>query len=350
MVGHNSQPALPPLLSKFSLFADLPTEVQCTIWRFTLPITMIRVDEARCPVIELPEPSEGDLCGETPDFKDVPKYPPGIVALKVCHQSRMVALENLVPLSRPLTSPRYITCSYISTHDIIDVGFLTSLEEYRVMKDDTYGPVGNLARIKRAVGMRGWVTDVLEISQEKFLYDMASRHLSVVICPKATTDVHPQKPLLRQVFAIRSSSLEEWIFGSRITIGDVPQAIRNFSKRDPLEWENYNSATLIGGSRYNSRYKLAGLCSSPEEILIAWVWFLHKLAYAPHRLHLSRSHDSGPPGFMSIVRIFVAIMDGGQCPSCKRAILQRIKESYPQLPFDKVDILFRLNQSGVPRE
>lgn len=334
----------PETLKEFPLFKLLPTEIQWMIWKFTLPITMIRVGETRCPVIEIPQPPEGHPCGSTPDLEDVPIYPPGIVALKVCRQSRMIALQNLVPLSRPFTSPSHIICSYISIHDIIDVSILTLLEEHRVLKDDTHGPIGRLARIERSIGMRAWLADAFQINREKFLYDMGSRRLCMVIRTRATPNVYPHDPALQDGFAIRSSSLEEWVFGSRITIGHVPRFLRHSFEHGPVAWKKYNCTTLIGGTRYNRRYDIAGLCSRPDEILYSWVWLMHQLAYAPH---LSLPLLNASPDLVPVLQVFVNIMDGNRCPSCKRAILSRIKQCYPELPLDRVDLIFRIERSGA---
>ncbi|KAI1653324.1 hypothetical protein F4813DRAFT_258718 [Daldinia decipiens] len=341
-----SQASNPETLENFDLFIFLPTEIQWMIWELTLPGTMLRVGGARFPVIEIPQPPEEHLYGNTPDLQDVPIYSPSIVALKVCYQSRMVALENLVPLYRSLTSHNRIICSYISMHDIVDVGILTFLEEWRAMKDETYGPVGRLARRGRTLGSRGWSADAFETKQAKFLYDMASHRLSAVIWLKATTNVDAEEYTLQDTFVIRSSSLEEWVFGSRITIGRVPRVLRSF-ELDPARWTAYNCATLIGGTRYNRQYNIAGLCSRPEEILGSWVWLLHRLAYPPHSPLMLQLLP--PRRNVTILKIFVIIMDGGNCPSCRRPILSRIRECYPELPFDQVDLLFRIERSGVPR-
>ncbi|KAI0108164.1 hypothetical protein F4814DRAFT_46924 [Daldinia grandis] len=90
---------------------------------------MVRVGVTHCPVIETPQPPVGHRYGNTPSLKDVPAHRGGVAALRVCHQSRMIALKHLVLLSKPLPGPRHTVCSYISTHDIIDASIFPVLEE-----------------------------------------------------------------------------------------------------------------------------------------------------------------------------------------------------------------------------
>ncbi|KAI0849264.1 hypothetical protein F5Y00DRAFT_261734 [Daldinia vernicosa] len=272
-------------LSEFRLFPALPTEIQWVIWRLTIPNSMVRTKYMHFPVIEIPQPPAG-------------------------HDH---------------------ACFHLSTHDIVEVESLTFIDECRVLGPDAYKPIGEAVRGYRA--KRPVVSYDSEVTRVKFLFDMASRRPSIIVC-HAPIGSDPPQYTPQNSLAIRSSSLEEWVFGSSITAGHVPPVLRRFSTGDPEEWRTYSGGTLIGGDQFNRTYSLAGLCSRPAEILTAWIWLLHTLADESDSPYM---HNTS---LGTVLRTFIAVMDGHPCPTCRCPIIPRIRERYPELPLETIGIVY----------
>ncbi|KAI1481179.1 hypothetical protein F4774DRAFT_60156 [Daldinia eschscholtzii] len=331
------------LQGEFSVFPSLPLELQCMIWEYTLPPPAIRLTaESSQALLQLPRPPPGHGYGNISEIRTVPRQSwSDIVALQVCRQSRMVALMHFFPLPPPgpsnIMRPIH---NWISARDIVDIGTLNSLDGSLVRKSDPQGLVAQLTQL------RVWTQppNRNRIDQTRFLFDMATRRLSIAV-GRNPASVRPELslyPRLEDTFVIRASVIEEWVFGSSIAIGRVPASLQRFLEQDPEEWKRYNAATLIGGRWLNARYGVAGLCSNPSEILHVWVWLMHRLASVEPR-HCPPVTDA-----VFILGMFMTIMDGGRCPGCDRRIMPRILGLFGGLPLGRIDLLFLIRETPTP--
>ncbi|KAI0881829.1 uncharacterized protein GGS22DRAFT_192023 [Annulohypoxylon maeteangense] len=168
----------------------------------------------------------------------------------------------------------------------------------------------------------------------KLLYDIGSHRF----CVWVEVDFLPIRPYNA---VIRASSIEEWFFGSRITIGQVPKILRYFNKEPPKVWNNFMEFYAGEIPPFNVQ---PHLYTDPLFILKIYIWLLHEVADCQDHFYdfsLQLAGYGSPHGILSI---FVALMDGHACPICHVRVLERVKELLPELPLELVDVLF----SAVP--
>ncbi|KAI1465914.1 uncharacterized protein F4812DRAFT_88386 [Daldinia caldariorum] len=339
----------------FPLFNALPTELQWDIWELTLPPTAVRLSRKGSPtLIELPQPPSGHHHDNIPDIEDTPKPSQDIVALRVCQQSRMIALRHLIksPLSKRPSDVSRMPRSCISTYDIVDIEILNRLGEDVIRRKDPQGLMDRLMRQQISWETVTKVTSIIPFIQPKrLLFDMFSRRISATICldHRSVQPCLSNNPdLKKETCAIRSSAIEEWVFGSSIGFGRVPACLRYFFEHHLEGWKAYNDRTTIGGPQFNQKFNHQGLCSRPSEILWAWVWLMHGLG--PGSCLPSPLSGMCAPDAVSILRMFVTIMSGDPCPSCQNNIVKSVAKRYPGVPLERFDLLFVISRSLIPDE
>ncbi|KAI1207314.1 uncharacterized protein F4807DRAFT_462764 [Annulohypoxylon truncatum] len=136
---------------------------------------------------------------------------------------------------------------------------------------------------------------------------------------------------------VRASSIEEWFFGSKITIGQVPKALRYFNAQPAEKWnkmmEFYDGEIPPPNAEFH-------VYSDPIFVLKSYIWLLHKMAGGPNHFHDFSLEDAQYANAYGILNIFVAIMDGHACPVCQIQVLDNVKTRFPQLSLELVDIVF----------
>ncbi|KAI0137924.1 hypothetical protein F4776DRAFT_663500 [Hypoxylon sp. NC0597] len=203
----------------------LPLELQEMIWEFTLPsMRPVRLLpyvsgawEFYGSNFKLPQPPKSEYrFSRIALTRDVPRTNDILVALRVCQVSRNLALKsfNLLLIPRASITPSF----FIGPNDIIDISFLspTTRDLLKTRKKNTEDEICKLQDLASSMAFQTNTDseDYCQIELERLLYGMDSGYLSVIIrrLPSygdlLTTD---------QVI-IRFSELEEWFFGSRLTM------------------------------------------------------------------------------------------------------------------------------------
>ncbi|KAI1142533.1 hypothetical protein F5Y05DRAFT_409683 [Hypoxylon sp. FL0543] len=337
---------------EFTCFTQLPKEIQLMIWEITLPpaptARVLSPDQnaALWPVYEAPK---GWSHGHTKAslLRSLPLPRPGVVpvALHVCQASRNLALESFVPV--PVQGNPNLGYHFVGIDDIVDINSpaLPVDDLLKTRKRHTEDQVDKLKRLVASMRLPKNNRDVFTVQGEKLLYDIGSSRLCMVIRQDPRRDFwwpawlpRPQMPYV----ALRFSSDEEWLFGSRITIGHVPEYLRRNLGEDPEKWTKFVPHAIK--DKPHPGGELWCWNSSPLGILGAHIWMLHKIAYC----------DTDNPSintrccfqYGDVIRAFIDIMDGRSCPGCHCALITRIKTRYPDLPLEDLGIFFILPRPG----
>ncbi|OTA73382.1 hypothetical protein M434DRAFT_39170 [Hypoxylon sp. CO27-5] len=317
---------------EFPFFARLPLELQEMIWEFTLPCLrpvrlLPNVSDPRefyGSIFKLPKPPKSEhQCSRITLTRGVPRINDIPVALHVCRVSRNLALKSFNLLSVQGTS---VTPSlFVGPNDIIDISSLTP-----TMRDLLKTPSPTIFRNVTYDGADG---TEFQVEQMRLLYDMDSGYLCVIIRP-LPADLN--LPTADQVM-VRFSELEEWLFGSKLTMGRVPEYLRDFLDDDECEaWLEFHHP-------WQPRvFRDEIISPDMASIMMTYVWFLHKMTFPisknPFPCTSYETHET--------LRTFVGIMDGN-CPNCEEPILKHIKKLYPELSLDHPDILYAIPQSQL---
>ncbi|KAI1396348.1 hypothetical protein F4819DRAFT_141198 [Hypoxylon fuscum] len=326
----------------FTLFPNLPPELQILIWEFTLPsMRMARMQTTKhgttlWPNVELPKPPTPELLSawiplpqgyfHEYDFDDY-ELP---VALRVCRASREIALKHFIPFLAENAAMGLNTLSYIWKNDIIDARapepVLRQLLERR--KNYTPGLVDTLGRL-------GAEASQMTADRGRFLYDLRSHRLCMLIngsVPLMTHDGHYiQHCHQKDHVVIPFYSIEEWLFGSRIVIGHVPERLRHCYDEGSEALEKYITQ-LSNESMYPVVHPGGALEPSPITLLFFYIRVLHKMANRTFSTLCARTAPK------TILETFVAIMDRRACPGCHARILPLLEGRYPELPLDLMDL------------
>ncbi|KAI1088484.1 hypothetical protein F5B19DRAFT_425112 [Rostrohypoxylon terebratum] len=302
------------------------------------------------PLVEIPKPPEpGHLHNRLPILTPPPRPKETPVALRVYRFSRNVALRRLIRYPTNLTSRRISErrqrFKYAGMNDIIEIGGLKAQKE---LLDELE------RRLHRRLDIIRQLADSVNVSNDRFsavqgskiMYDIASHHIYFMI----EADLLPIHPLDG---VIRASSVEEWLFGEKITIGHVPRILRHFNQRPSTDFEEYMRFYDAGiPPPYVESYPY----SDPLFILKSYIWMLHKLAGGANHFNFNNFDlaDSGYATSHGILNIFVALMDGHNCPVCHCPTLSHIRERFPQLSTEFVDIFLAVSvthsyfQANIP--
>jgi hypothetical protein len=270
-----------------------------------------------------------------PDPEDHP------VALKVCHDSRTVALKHMFPLNDALSRQKKGKWyDYVSRNDIVD------LEIGKQVIRSLGGPKQPFRSMTAALkkgdrGLRcqfpGCVIEddmplvpnpLFDFSRRTYtvLYPLPEIAASYCMGAGIPSDYHLRKGYI----AIRLADIEQYIFGTKITIGSVPDCLSYQWPKDP--WSRHEKVNSGKGRPFNLH---------PSHILYIYSNILHELAFGPYgdcRTSSRYSIRNKPVRYMR--DIFQALMLGEDCPSCKQAVLPRIKEMYDgAIDLAKIDII-----------
>ncbi|KAI0892124.1 hypothetical protein F4806DRAFT_245375 [Annulohypoxylon nitens] len=214
-------------------------------------------------------------------------------------------------------------------NDIIEVGPLEAQKELlNVLERRLNCRLDTIRQLRDSIDMS--YDPFSSVEGPKMLYDLGSHHLYFMIKGHFLSD-----DLLDG--AIRASLAEEFLFGEKITIGHVPRVLRHFNQRPSTDFMEfmgfYDAGTpALGLAPY--------LCLDPLFILRGYIYLLHKLAGGTNHFSDLSLLDSGYVTPHGILNVFVALMDGLNCPVCQAPILNRIRERFPQLSLQLVDIIF----------
>ncbi|KAI0842578.1 hypothetical protein F5Y06DRAFT_130376 [Hypoxylon sp. FL0890] len=310
---------------EFTLFPRLPPELQLRIWKFTLPEARFLsgrhdISAIILPVYEVKQAlTMGHPSGEMPIIRHVPQFQVIPATLHAYRASRHLALKSFV-LS-PIRGTSNLG-NIVRPNDIVDINSPTLLIEdlLKTPKSHTDHQVSKLKHLAATVFLQNKHKDNFIAKEEKLLYDIGSGRLCIIL--SATPQIDGS--------IVRSSFVEEWLFGSRITIGQVPEYLRGIHEQGP------EAGTL----RLRPSVKTPSLrYSDPVEVLNAYVWLLHRISLAEYYGLILRNCTRRCTPYGTL-RVFISIMDGGYCPVCKDPILGNIKALYPNLSLERLDILY----------
>ncbi|OTA70555.1 hypothetical protein K449DRAFT_380609 [Hypoxylon sp. EC38] len=229
----------------FPFFARLPLELQEMIWEFTLPcLRPVRLlhnvsnpREFYGSIFKLPKPPKSEHhCSRITLTRGVPRINDIPAALHVCRVSRNLALKsfNLLPVQRTSVTPSL----FVGPNDIIDISSLTPTmrDLLKTRKKHTEDEINNMRDLASPTIFRNVMYDgadgtEFQVEQMRLLYDMYSGYLCVIVRP-LLADLN--LPTTDQVM-VRFSELEEWHFGSKLTMGYVPEYLRDFLDDDQCE-------------------------------------------------------------------------------------------------------------------
>ncbi|KAI2470942.1 hypothetical protein F4781DRAFT_429932 [Annulohypoxylon bovei var. microspora] len=280
-----------------------------------------------------------ELQNRLPEVKLPPPRPRDIpVALHVCYMSRKVVLQHLVPL--PTQTPWQTSNTglqhfqYAMMNDIVEIGSPKPLMDLLEILEKRTGR--RFDTIKRlAYSLEIHPDPLSSIKGVRTLYDIGTHGIYVMI----ELDLLPIYP---SNGVVRASSAEEWLFGSKITIGHVPNILRHFSEQPPVVWNNFMG---FYDGEISIPYDDFSGYSDPIFILMSYIWLLHEMAAGPNHftnMDLENNRLANPFGVLSI---FVALMDRANCPICQVPILERIERRFPQLSLELVNIMFLVPQN-----
>ncbi|KAI1443289.1 hypothetical protein F5Y02DRAFT_223910 [Annulohypoxylon stygium] len=225
-------------------------------------------------------------------------------------------------------------------NDIIEVGpFEAQKELLYDLERRSNRRLDTIRQLTDSVDMsNGPLIVVHGLKMLKMLYDLGSHHFYFMF----KTFLLPIDPRSGVILA---STVEEWLFGEKITIGHVPRILRLFNQRPPDDFTEFMKFHDSGNLPPVTR---PWLYFDPLLVLVSYIWLLHKLADGVNHFSDFSLGDSGYATFHGILNIFVALMDGHNCPVCQAPILNRIKERFPQLSLELINIIFPAVPS-VPR-
>ncbi|KAI1416240.1 hypothetical protein F5Y13DRAFT_129247 [Hypoxylon sp. FL1857] len=340
---------------EFKLFTRLPAELQLIIWRSTLPrAPVIRFlpdhSDPRTilwPFITLPKPPTSDNApGGAPLIKaPLPPTHEIPAALHVCRASRQLALNYFALL--PVQEAVSITGFLFGLSDIVDICSLdlTMRDLLKTHKKHTDEQIDQLQDLALEVNLQNHANliDIFMVEKERLLYDLGLGRFCVILSLPLLGyewQTAPQGFSLRDIdsVVVRSSSVEEWIFGSRITIGRVPVRLRRLLKEKPEALYQFIRDRNGIKPRHDTAFPKY---PDPVDIMKGYIWILHKIAlnYGPASPIFACTRCLDP---VDTLRIFVAIMDGSPCPECHSPLIPRIKTRYPGLSLERLDIIFAI--------
>ncbi|KAI1098922.1 hypothetical protein F4804DRAFT_337753 [Jackrogersella minutella] len=349
---------------EFTSFSRLPLELQLIIWEFTLPMTPVvrfksglpDIPLLRWPVFEIPQPPRtGRIYNGIPLVKSLPQSDVNMpTALHVCQISRRLALNHFYPFFLGSWDMAYDQYGLISwrqrfdccgLNDIVDLYAIDVSLLDLVMDEKSRRRIDMLMDLKALGKVPRGVLNHFQIEGTRLLYDMGSGRISVIIDTQilATIGWHGRtgrcKPQNDRI-AVRASSIEEWLFGSRITIGHVPDVLRHFCREPPRVFNSYLSMWF---RQCPGRPSTLPIYSNPVQLLLTYVWLLHRIALGPRRNDFTWKEWVDNP--LLVLEAFVALMDRLPCPLCGIDIIPTIEKRFPKLNVETLDVLL-----AVPRD